>query len=111
MDFNPLVISLVISLVTDRANITIVSTYEVSYWLSNGVFNLTLAHSKGQSQGHSNVYSEYFINSDRYDKYCQSIGSRLLAFDLCIYMTLAQSEVQSQGRANFDCEYLINGDR
>ena len=40
--------------VTDRANITFANIQEVAYLLSNGVFALTLAHSKGQNQGHAN---------------------------------------------------------
>ena len=50
--------------------------------------HLILDHSKGQSQGHANFDNEYLVNGDRYDKYCYCwyIGSRLLAFDWCIYI-------------------------
>ena len=49
---------------------------------------LTLAHCNGQSLGSANFDYEYLLYGDKRDKYCscQWLGSRLFAFDWCIYI-------------------------
>ena len=37
-------------MMTNKANNAIVNTWEVDYWLSNGVFTFYLAHSKVKNQ-------------------------------------------------------------
>ena len=51
---------------------------------------MTLTCFQGQNQGHANFDCEYLVNGDRESKYhyCRYVGSRLLAFEWCIYILL-----------------------
>ena len=42
--------------------------------------------SKGQSQGHANYNGEYLVIGDRANITTADTGSRLLAFEWCIYI-------------------------
>ena len=70
--------------VIDKTNIAIAKkNRKSSIGFLLGYLHVTLTHSKGQSQGDANIYCEYLVNGDVYDKYFywQYIGSRVLALD------------------------------
>ena len=74
---------------TVTEQIILLPTYKMSLTDFRLVYlHLTLAHCKGQSQGHANFDCDYIENGDRWDKYffCQYIESRLLAFVWYIYI-------------------------
>ena len=91
-------------------------TEQIYYYcqhMESRLLALTLAHSKGLSQGHTFLL---WISHKRWQieqiLLLSTHVKSLIGFQMvCLHLTLAHSKGQSQGRASFDCEYLVNGDR
>ena len=74
--------------------------------------HLTLAHSKGQSQGHAHLDGEYLANDARLDEDCnfEHLGMQHVDFRLVyLHFILVHSKWYCQGHAHFDGKYLANG--
>ena len=92
------------------ANGDIAHIYEISYWLSNGVFTFDLSpflRSKSRSCKFRLWLSRKRWQTEQILLYPVHMKSPTGIWLVYLYLTLAHSNGQSQGHLHFNCEYLM----